>query len=146
MSDKAHNRHKAIIYIYRPLLTSKADLDWAEFYARQRAEALDLRVASVLVTDNSNQDRTGMLYRLARHVDSAYVITPDLIHIGGNARRVTAFAEPLTVNPQRRYRWRLRVSARELSEALELSRDHCSGDRGADRSDCKRLDDIEFRS
>ncbi|WP_067532260.1 hypothetical protein [Nocardia crassostreae] len=119
MSDEPQIQDKAIVYIFRPLLTSKADLDWAEFYARQRAEALNLRVAHVLVVDNTNSDRMGMLYRLARQVDSGCVITPDLKHVGGNARRVTAFAELLTVKPPWRYRWRLRVSAHELRKALE---------------------------
>ncbi|MFE2998646.1 hypothetical protein ACFXG4_27045 [Nocardia sp. NPDC059246] len=109
---------KAVIYIFRPLLTTKADLDWAEFYARQRAHTLSLRVVSVLTVDNSHQDRMGMLYRLLRQVDSAVVITPSLAHVGGNPRRVTAFADLQTVDPAECHPWRTRVPRCELDEAL----------------------------
>ncbi|MFE3060868.1 hypothetical protein [Nocardia sp. NPDC059239] len=109
---------KAVIYIFRPLLTTKADLDWAEFYARQRAHALGLRVVRVLTVDNSHQDRMGMLYRLLRRVDCAVVITPSVAHVGGNPRRVTAFADLQTVDPAECYHWRTRVPRYELDEAL----------------------------
>ncbi|MET8427901.1 hypothetical protein [Nocardia sp. NPDC004860] len=111
---------KAVIYIFRPLLTTKADLDWAEFYARQRAHALGLRVAQVLTVDNSNQDRMGMLYRLLRQIDCAVVITPSMAHVGGNPRRVTAFADLQTVNPAECHHWRTKVFATDLAEALAL--------------------------
>ncbi|MGV9663474.1 hypothetical protein [Nocardia niigatensis] len=110
---------KAVIYIFRPLLTTKADLSWAEFYARQRAQQLGLRVSGVLVADNSDHDPIGMLYRLLRRIDSAVVITPSLAHVGGNPRRVTAFAELQTVNPAVCHHWRTKVPRRELDEALE---------------------------
>ncbi|MFE3961075.1 hypothetical protein ACFXPS_43780 [Nocardia sp. NPDC059091] len=109
---------KAVIYIFRPLLTTKADLDWAEFYARQRAHALGLRVVWVLTADNSHQDRMGMLYRLLRQIDCAVVITPSLAHVGGNPRRVTAFADLQTVDPAECHHWRTRVPRYELDEAL----------------------------
>ncbi|MEU6580685.1 hypothetical protein [Nocardia sp. NPDC046763] len=116
---------KAVIYIFRPLLTTKADLDWAEFYARQRAHTLGLRVSRVLTVDNSHQDRMGMLYRLLRQVDCAVVITPTLAHVGGNPRRVTAFAELQTVDPAQCHHWRTRVPRYELDEALaQESTDH----------------------
>ncbi|WP_433567132.1 hypothetical protein ACQP1O_19270 [Nocardia sp. CA-151230] len=116
---------KAVIYIFRPLLTTKADLDWTEFYARQRAHALGLRVARVLAVDNSNQDRMGMLCRLLRQLDCAVVITPSLAHVGGNPRRVTAFAELQTVDPAQCHHWRTRVPRYELDEALALeTQDH----------------------
>ncbi|MFD6356003.1 hypothetical protein [Nocardia tengchongensis] len=109
---------KAVIYIFRPLLTTKADLDWAEFYARQRAQQLGLRVASVLVQDNPHPDRIGTLYRVLREIDCAVVITPSLAHVGGNPRRVTAFAELQTVNPAEVHHWRTRLAAYELATAL----------------------------
>ncbi|MGW4119905.1 hypothetical protein [Nocardia sp. NPDC004711] len=121
---------KAVIYIFRPLLTTKADLDWAEFYARQRAHALGLRVVRVLTVDNSNRDRMGMLYRLLRQIDCAVVITPNLAHVGGNPRRVTAFAELQTVNPVECHNWRLRVPRYELDKALALE--------PADHSDARK--------
>ncbi|MFE3001385.1 hypothetical protein ACFXG4_41165 [Nocardia sp. NPDC059246] len=111
---------KAVIYIFRPLLTTKADLDWAEFYARQRAHALGLRVAWVLTVDNSHQDRMGMLYRLLRQIDCAVVITPSMAHVGGNPRRVTAFADLQTVDPAECHHWRTKVFATDLAEALAL--------------------------
>lgn len=110
---------KAVIYIFRPLLTTKADLDWAEFYCRQRAHKLGLRVSWVLVADDSDADRMGMLYRLLRRIDCAVVITPHLAHVGGNPRRVTAFTELQTVNPAVCHHWRTKVPRRELDEALE---------------------------
>lgn len=109
---------KAVVYIFRPLLTTKADLDWAEFYARQRAQQLGLRVSSVLVQDNSHPDRMGTLYRLLREIDCAVVITPTLAHVGGNPRRVTAFAELQTVDPAECHPWRTLRTAYELSAAL----------------------------
>ncbi|MFF0635915.1 hypothetical protein ACFYTS_25810 [Nocardia sp. NPDC004151] len=113
------SRNKAVIYLFRPLLTTKADLDWAEFHARQCAHQLNLRVAQVLVVDNSHADRMEMLYRLLREIDCAVVITPNLAHVGGNARRVTAFADLQTVSPVERHPWRTLQSAYELSTALE---------------------------
>ncbi|MFJ9371383.1 hypothetical protein ACIRRA_44260 [Nocardia sp. NPDC101769] len=109
---------KAVIYIFRPLLTTKADLDWAEFYARQRAQQLGLRVSGLLVADNSDSDRMGLLYRLLRRIDCAVVITPSLAHVGGNPRRVTAFADLQTVSPAACHHWRTRVPRCELDEAL----------------------------
>ncbi|MFF0635950.1 hypothetical protein ACFYTS_25990 [Nocardia sp. NPDC004151] len=114
----ADDQDKAVIYIYRPLLTTKADLDWAEFYARQRAGKLGLRVSAVLTVDDTNPDRMGTLYRLLREIDCAVVITPSLAHVGGNHRRVTAFAELQTVNPAECHPWRTLRSAYELSAAL----------------------------
>lgn len=111
---------KAVIYIFRPLLTTKADLDWAEFYCRQRAHKLGLRVSWVLVADNSDADRMGMLYRLLRRIDCAVVITPNLAHVGGNPRRVTAFADLQTVKPAVCHHWRTKVPRYELDEALTL--------------------------
>ncbi|MGV9666918.1 hypothetical protein [Nocardia niigatensis] len=108
-----------MIYIFTPLLTTKADLDWAEFYARQRAHTLGLRVSRVLMVDNSHADRMGMLYRLLRQVDCAVVITPNLSHVGGNPRRVTAFAELQTVDPAECHQWRTKVFAADLTEALK---------------------------
>ncbi|MFJ9370152.1 hypothetical protein ACIRRA_37825 [Nocardia sp. NPDC101769] len=107
---------KAVIYIFRPLLTTKADRDWAEFFARQRAQQLGLRVSGVLVVDNSDQDRMGMLYRLLRQIDCAVVITPSLAHVGGNPRRVTAFAELQTVDPAACHHWRTKVPREDLDQ------------------------------
>ncbi|GAB2452612.1 hypothetical protein [Nocardia tengchongensis] len=122
---------KAVIYIFRPFLTTKADLDWAEFYARQRAQQLGLRVSWVLVVDNSDSDRMGMLYRLLRQIDCAVVITPTLAHIGGNPRRLTAFEELHTVNPVECFQWRTRVARCELEEAV--AEDHCDARVAAER-------------
>lgn len=112
------DQDKAVIYIFRPLLTTKADLDWAEFYARQRAQQLGLRVVSVMVQDSSHLDRMGTLYRLLREIDCAVVITPSLAHVGGNPRRVTAFADLQTVDPAAVHHWRTRLAAYELAAAL----------------------------
>ncbi|MEU1205030.1 hypothetical protein [Nocardia sp. NPDC005825] len=122
---------KAVIYIFRPLLTTRADLDWAEFYARQRALQLGLRVCSVLLQDNSHPDRIGTLYRLLREIDCAVVITPTLAHVGGNPRRITAFAELQTVHPAECHPWRTRLGACELTKALVWECDDHSGAREA---------------
>ncbi|WP_330181185.1 hypothetical protein OHB26_33130 [Nocardia sp. NBC_01503] len=103
------------------MLTSKADLDWATFYARQRAQELNLRVAEILVLDSADAAHMWALYTAVRRVDSACVITPDLGHVGGRSDRVTAFAELYTVAPVRRYRWRLGLSSAELADALHPS-------------------------
>ncbi|WP_433566865.1 hypothetical protein ACQP1O_17750 [Nocardia sp. CA-151230] len=111
---------KAVIYIFRPLLTTKAQLDWAEFHARQRAHTLGLRVSHVLTVGKADQDRMRTLWRLLRQTDCAVVITPSLAHMGGNPRRVTAFAELHTVHPAECHHWRTRVPRCELDEALAL--------------------------
>lgn len=95
--------YKAVIYICRTLLTTKADLDWAEFYARRRAEELGFRVSKVLTEDHCPDTR---LRDLLRRHDCPIVITPSLKHVGGKPDFVTGFAELLTVDPERRYRWR----------------------------------------
>ncbi|MFF0613097.1 hypothetical protein ACFYUD_30965 [Nocardia tengchongensis] len=120
------DQDKAVIYIFRPLLTTRADLDWAVFYARQRAQQLGLRVVSVLVQDSSHLDRMGTLYRLLREIDCAVVITPSLAHVGGNPRRVTAFADLQTVDPAAAHHWRTRLAAYELAAALAQERDERS--------------------
>ncbi|MFJ4655010.1 hypothetical protein ACIP5Y_27360 [Nocardia sp. NPDC088792] len=43
---------KAVIFLYRPLVATKARLDWAEFYARQRAAEQNLRIGQVIVADH----------------------------------------------------------------------------------------------
>ncbi|WP_067562591.1 hypothetical protein [Nocardia acidivorans] len=114
-------RDRAVIFVNRGLLTSKADLDWATFYARQRAQELNLRVAEVLVLGSTDGPHMRALYDVVRRVDSGCVITPDLGHVGGSSDRVTVFAELYTVAPARRYRWRLGLSSVELAEALNPS-------------------------
>ncbi|MRH88794.1 hypothetical protein GFY24_15305 [Nocardia sp. SYP-A9097] len=117
-------RDKVVIYVNRGVLTSKADLDWATFYARQRAQELNLRVAEILVLGNSDGSHMQTLYNAVRQVDSARVITPDLGHVGGNSDHVTAFAELHTVTPTKTYRWRLGLSSTELADALNPSQSH----------------------
>ncbi|WP_330182864.1 hypothetical protein OHB26_03880 [Nocardia sp. NBC_01503] len=115
---------KAVIYVNRGVLTSKADLDWATFYARQRAQELDLRVAEILVLGNADGSHMQTLYNSVRRVDSARVITPNLGHLGGNSDRVTAFAELHTVTPAKKYTWRLGLSPTDLAEALNPPQSH----------------------
>ncbi|WP_067561993.1 hypothetical protein [Nocardia acidivorans] len=117
MSD-SEGRDRAVIFINRDVLTSKADLDWARFYARQRAQELGLRVAEIVVLGNTDGSHMQTLYTVVRRVDAARVITPDLGHIGGNSDRVTVFAELHTVTPAKRYPWRLGLSSTELADAL----------------------------
>ncbi|MFJ4656528.1 hypothetical protein ACIP5Y_35130 [Nocardia sp. NPDC088792] len=100
--------YKAVIFICRRLLTTKADLDWAEFYARQRAEELGLRVSQIVTEDHYPDAR---LRDLLRQHDAPIVITPNLKHVGGKPDYVTGFAELLTVKPKRRYRWRESLEA-----------------------------------
>ncbi|WP_330183244.1 hypothetical protein OHB26_06065 [Nocardia sp. NBC_01503] len=125
--SNSQRRDKAVIYVNRGVLTSKADLDWATFYARQRAQELNLRVAEILVLGNSDAAHMESLYNAVRRVDSACVITPDLGHVGGNSDRVTVFAELHTVAPAKRYPWRLGLSSTELADALNPPQSRTGG-------------------
>ncbi|MFB7719409.1 hypothetical protein [Nocardia sp. NPDC056100] len=111
-----------MIYINLGVLTTKADRDWAEYHSRQRAHDLGLRVADVVVLGNSDGAHMRTLYKSVRKLDAGYVITPNLEHLGGDSADVTAFAELQTVVPAERYRWRLRLSEKELQDALDSRR------------------------
>ncbi|MFB7718092.1 hypothetical protein [Nocardia sp. NPDC056100] len=113
---------KAVIYINLGVLTTKADRDWAEYHSRQRAHDLGLRVADVIVLGNSDGAHLRTLYTTVRKVDAGIVITPNLGHLGGDSVDVTAFAELQTADPAMRYRWRLRLSEKELQDALDSRR------------------------
>ncbi|MFI1917663.1 hypothetical protein [Nocardia sp. NPDC020380] len=95
---------KAVIFLYRPLVATKARLDWAEFYARQRATEQNLRIGHVIVADHIEAG-IQKLHNALRQMDAAVVITPNLDHVGGSPVVVTKFAELLTVKPAGRFRW-----------------------------------------
>lgn len=111
---------KAVIFIYRPLAATKARLDWAEFYAQQRAADQNLRVGAVVVADHVDEGVRELL-NVVRRLDAGIVITPNLDHVGGSPVAVTRFAELLTVKPAGRFRWAAgEWAAREVRLTLAL--------------------------